>query len=1216
MYQLNNNNQGTPNTSEKTRNENNHLANRGDFYTASGTAIPLLQRTNQIALVLEDPANEQTVRNLIRPGGPLQGFSIVEQYQSNQWILEKSSDQGVNVAQINQSLAAEPGIKFATKVYQPSDGDNWLIATDSIIVSLKNNVNPEQFFGQDPRIVDYRPLLGTPDQYVVTVNQPGNVLAIANNLHSNHQTKWAAPDFYQNWQRFFTPNDPFYSGQWHLNNTGQGGGTFDADVDAPEAWDINPGGNPNIVIGVIDDGMQLNHPDLLTRVNPGEIANNGIDDDGNGWIDDVNGWDFTNNDNDPGPSTYDDMHATAVAGVAAAKGNNNLGVTGMAYKSPVLPARIFEGWMATNDSNIAEAIYYAAGRTANGLGKWNGAQILNNSWGGGWPSTAITEAFTWASNNGVLSFIAAGNWNEGVSYPASLAGSISGVVAVGASTNQDLRSWYSNYGPELDFVAPSNGGTLGILTTDRTGADGYAYDDYTSEFGGTSSATPLAAGIAALILAQKPDLTAAQVRALMRANTDLIGLGYDANGFSLQYGYGRVNAHKALANIGKAEIQVFNQKQELQDNSSVVNFATSLGSSITKTFRVRNQGTENLTLGNINLGSGPFTLVSGFGDNNLGVGESTTFTVKFTPTESTRVNQSISFGNNDLDESPFDFTLSGLTTNSFDFNNPTQINISDSYYSSGPADPYPSAINVAGVSGEIEKVTVTLKGISHTWLGDLDILLVGPTGEHTLLMSDVGDYYGVNGINLTFTPDATNLLPNSEPISSGTYLPTDYDDNWYDDWFEGPAPGGPYVADLGVFNGKDPNGNWQLFVYDDFIWDGGKISGGWSLTLDLSGGSTVQFEAPSYNALEGTQSGTINRTIATLSREGDLSKVSTVPVILGNSGGTATPGVDYSNIFPINVTFAPGQNRRDVVLPIVADSIVELDETINLKLDTPVNANLGTQKTAVFTIIDDDNTPVINGTPGNDVLTGTNREEIINGFAGNDQLNGMGGNDTLNGGDGNDSLNGGTGSDRLDGGAGNDTFVVDSVGDVVVELPNQGTDTVNSSVNYTLPNNVENLTLTGNAAINGTGNTLNNSITGNTANNILNGMGGNDTLNGGLGNDTLIGGVGNDSLNGGVGQDRFRFNSLVEGVDRIADFNVSDDKIEMYASVVGLPPGAVDPSRFVIGAAATNSNQRFIYNRNTGDFFFDRDGNGSQAAVQIASLPAFLNPTSNNIFLL
>uniref|UniRef100_UPI001681D5B6 beta strand repeat-containing protein n=1 Tax=unclassified Calothrix TaxID=2619626 RepID=UPI001681D5B6 len=159
------------------------------------------------------------------------------------------------------------------------------------------------------------------------------------------------------------------------------------------------------------------------------------------------------------------------------------------------------------------------------------------------------------------------------------------------------------------------------------------------------------------------------------------------------------------------------------------------------------------------------------------------------------------------------------------------------------------------------------------------------------------------------------------------------------------------------------------------------------------------------------------------------------------------------------------------------------------------------------------------GDAGNDSLVGSSGNDTLVGGDGNDSLVGSSGNDTLVGGDGNDRLDGGTGNDILDGGTGNDNYTVDSINDVLIEALDAGTDLVNSSVTWTLSENVENLTLSGSSAINGTGNNLNNLITGNSAANSLSGADGNDTLVGSGGNDNLVGGDGNDSLDGGTGSD-------------------------------------------------------------------------------------------------
>ncbi|NCS48610.1 MAG: hypothetical protein GPJ29_11585 [Microcystis aeruginosa BK11-02] len=243
-------------------------------------------------------------------------------------------------------------------------------------------------------------------------------------------------------------------------------------------------------------------------------------------------------------------------------------------------------------------------------------------------------------------------------------------------------------------------------------------------------------------------------------------------------------------------------------------------------------------------------------------------------------------------------------------------------------------------------------------------------------------------------------------------------------------------------------------------------------------------------------------------------------------------------------------------------------------------------------------------------LTGTT---AINGTGNtlNNLITGNSGNNTLNGGAGNDVLNGDAGIDTLIGGLGNDTYQIDTTTDTITENANEGTDTVQSSVTYTLGNNLENLTLTGTTAINGTGNALNNTITGNS---------GNNTLIGGAGNDTLIGGLGNDTLTGGAGGDRFTFNNRNEGIDTITDFLSSQgDKIAVSAAGFGggLAAGvAITAAQFVLGTTALNASNRFIYNIINGVLSFDADGTNILVPVQIATLSSKPTLTASDILVL
>lgn len=260
------------------------------------------------------------------------------------------------------------------------------------------------------------------------------------------------------------------------------------------------------------------------------------------------------------------------------------------------------------------------------------------------------------------------------------------------------------------------------------------------------------------------------------------------------------------------------------------------------------------------------------------------------------------------------------------------------------------------------------------------------------------------------------------------------------------------------------------------------------------------------------------------------------------------------------------------------------------------------------------NNDLLVGGGGNDTLLGGGGNDTLRGFAGQDSLHGGPGNDVLNGADGNDTLTGGLGNDTMAGSIGNDFYYVDSVNDKVLELYNvqEGIDTVYSTVNYTLPANVENLIVTG-TATNGNGNTANNKILGSSLNNRLDGKLGNDyldgllgkdTLIGGIGNDTLIGGFGTDNLSGGIGNDRFIFNTPNDGADTLTDLDPNADFIVVSVAFGGglNPGGAITDAQFTIGSAASDATDRFIYNDLTGQLYFDSDGTGLNPKVLLATL--------------
>ncbi|MDP9454528.1 MAG: hypothetical protein CYG60_12525 [Actinobacteria bacterium] len=318
------------------------------------------------------------------------------------------------------------------------------------------------------------------------------------------EIEYAEPDFLLAPSQTTTTNDPEYAKLYGLNNTGQNDGTVDADVDAPEAWNTSTG-EPGTVVAVIDEGIDINHPDLRDNIwtNPGEVAGNGIDDERNGYVDDVNGYDFANDDAsvyDPDPiSGAGDEHGTHVAGTIAGEGNNSLGVAGVSWRASIMPLK-FLGPNGGYTSDAIEAINYAVNK---------GAKISNNSWGGGGYSQALRDAIARADASGHLFVAAAGNGGaDGVgddndvtpSYPASY--DLPNIVSVAATNRNDVLAGFSNFGVNsVDVAAPG----VSILST----LPNNTYGSYS----GTSMATPHVSGIAALIRSERPELDDAQMKA-------------------------------------------------------------------------------------------------------------------------------------------------------------------------------------------------------------------------------------------------------------------------------------------------------------------------------------------------------------------------------------------------------------------------------------------------------------------------------------------------------------------------------------------------------------------------------------------------------------------------------------------------------------------------------------------------------------------------------
>ncbi|EAQ80099.1 S8 family serine peptidase [Blastopirellula marina] len=306
-------------------------------------------------------------------------------------------------------------------------------------------------------------------------------------------------------------SDPQGDSLWGLDNQGQTGGTVDADIDAPEAWEITTG-NPNIVVAVIDTGVDYTHPDLIHSmwVNPGEIAGDGIDNDGNGFVDDVYGYDFLNNDGDP---MDDNMHGTHVAGTIAAEGDNATGVVGVASSASIMALKFLSASGSGSTADAVRALNYATM-----MKKLYGVNVVatNNSWGGGEYSSALYNAIKASGDEDILFVAAAGNngTNNDVNpqYPASYG--LDNVISVAATDHNDQLAGFSNYGASsVDIAAPG----VGIVSTITRGR-------YLS-LSGTSMAAPHVSGVIALAYSINPSATMEQIKAaLLGGADDIAGL--------------------------------------------------------------------------------------------------------------------------------------------------------------------------------------------------------------------------------------------------------------------------------------------------------------------------------------------------------------------------------------------------------------------------------------------------------------------------------------------------------------------------------------------------------------------------------------------------------------------------------------------------------------------------------------------------------------------
>jgi Ca2+-binding RTX toxin-like protein len=925
------------------------------------------------------------------------------------------------------------------------------------------------------------------------------------------------------------PNDPLFNLQWYLKNTGQAGGTAGIDINVEKVWDNYTG--TGIRVGIYDDGVQVEHPDLIANYNAAlQPVIGGVPHVGT-------------------PTQASDNHGTPPAGIIAASGNNNLGVVGIAYGSTFGTAR-FLGANNTLAQQLLDAqtnfdvTNHSWGSTRNYFNDGNG----NNSW--------QSSANTGRGGLGVIMVKAAGNervGDPGGSEPVGRDANDSGdnasryAVVVGATLNTGFVAEYSSPGACLLVSAPAGPTAPGLdqlISTDRTGTNGYnngtgtpnGQPDY-ANFNGTSAATPVVSGVAALILQANPTLgwrdmqeilaySARQVGSAMgaaptgsEADVWRFNAARDWNGgglhFSNDYGFGMVDALTAvrLAETWRIGSPTANTSANEQNTTATVTQAPQAipdnnGQSITYTFNITGAISIESAMLNLNL-------------NHTAVGDLRIVLTSPGGTQSdiwkgtnagTAINTSWSFGSREF----YGDVANGTWT----------VTISD--------------VGALG-TGTVGDATLTLYGSTQTandtYVYTNEFAAYAATGGRNQL-TDTGGTDTLNAAALMTAMNVSLQAGIANQIAGQTMT----------------IANGTVIENLIGGDGND--------------------------TLAGNSANNLIMGARGNDALDG---GDGNDSLTGGTGNDSFVNSSGLDTITDFVAGGTDDSLNIAALAALS-DFAKAQG---LAAQVGADTILTLgfNNVVTLK-----NVTLGALTAADFTLAAAAPNNTMNGTVGPDTITGTGGVDSIIGGTGNDTLGGFNGNDTLSAGDNDDYLYGGAGDNLLEGGSGIDVMIAEAGNDTLIGgdgtdyfyagtgnnvlSGGAGTDVfisegANDIMNGGSDHNFFYRYGTGGAYILG-GDGIDEFAGGNAASNdtfeggggLDYGFGGdgNDVLNGGAGNDVLIGQNGNDTIDGGagvnliwcndVGNDQVRINTADAGTQVIDFFEAggANDSVRILGS--------------------------------------------------------------------